>query len=247
MSQEYRLDDVLQVLAADDPVKTLIEDSDMLSAMLVYCKTDFHVIASRIMDESKTPKEVKNSYIKGLISLYPISSAILDKIILNDQNMLSDVSSYIDQFDVSEVMRKCFTKFCSILTNSAQNCISDTKMLTRAIEMYDERIAKLNDQIAEVRKYQETQKDKHNEVLRLEREYNLLKEEWSPDAIEMKIQKTKADIAQAKKDKEEPEKKLKALIDELNKIQGSTNASFDKKLKALNETLGEMPKDVSES
>lgn len=247
MSQEYRLDDVLQVLAADDPVKTLAEDSDMLSAMLIYCKKDSHVIASRIMDENKTPKEVKQSYIKGLISLYPISSEIIEKVILDDQNMLSDVSGYIDQYDNSEVMRRCFTKFCAILTNGAQSCISDTKMLTQAIEKYDERIAALNDQIAEARKFQETQKEKHDEVLRIESQLRSLMEEWSPDAIERKIQKAKSEIAQAKKDKEEPEKKLKALTDELNRIKGEKNASFDQKLKALNEVLCEMPKDVSES
>lgn len=246
MKKEYKMEDVLQVLSEEEPMNTLCKDMDMLFALMRYCFNDVDAISLRIL---KFDDETRKKYIKSLITLYPFSSAVIEKLLVGSIEDVDDtpvVEDYIELFDYSDVMLTCFRKFCNKLNEDAFIDTNETNTLVRQIKKYNEKIEKSKEQIAEIRSAKERVKAAHDEAERLEMELKTLEEEWSPQVIESKIERLTQNIEKAKKAKAEPEKKIITLEKELKKIQGTRNSQFEVKLNALSDVLKEMPKDVSE-
>lgn len=239
MGMEYRMDDVIEALSSDDPVSSFFNDQGLHLGLMNYCVHDCDSLSVRINEE--ITKGNKNC-LHGLVAFLPMTYRIIEQLVI-DNNILKDV---IDRCEFAGVLERCFNKFTNLFGSDVSNLSGKISDISNAISNYQEEITKHEERIANYKENMKNEKELHDKLLVKEKELSELELEWGPEVINEKIQKADEEIRKRREEKKKAEKKLRELGQQLDKTEHCNDNGFMKRMKAFNDVIKELPKDVSE-
>ncbi|MGN1137348.1 MAG: hypothetical protein ACI4SF_14155 [Oscillospiraceae bacterium] len=240
MGMEYRLNDVIEALSSDDPIKAFSDNQMLYWGLMNYCVNDRNSLIVRIKEEFD--KE-KTDCLFGLVEFFPMTCSILESLIIED-DILTDV---LDKCRFADVLERSFNKFTNTIGSDARKINQEINDVADAIENYKDEINRHQEIIDNYKRNMASEKELHDKLLDKQKELRELEAEWGTEIINEKIRKAEDDIVKRNEEKKKAEKKLKELGRELNKTENCNDSEFIKRVKAFNEIIKELPKDVSES
>lgn len=243
-------EEILKVLELDDPVRGLFEGSNnLLRDFVQFLDADNNgELAQNIIDADGYKKKY---YIKGLVSLYPLSANILKKVMneIKSNDMSQDMSEW---FDIEGVIYTTYNKFVSMCNNSdnLDNNITDIQSQKAELEKKKEG---LNQKLEEVKKLKEANSVLADEVRKLEEDCKEF-EKYSEENLNNKKSEYKNKLAELKRNKKTYDaevKKIAKIEEELQKaLDGNSDESvteeYKKATEALVNVMKNLPKDEAD-
>lgn len=242
---DINYEELLAVFQSEDPRQVLMSSVNLMQYFEYYIQDDHRDYLVKAI--CSTDQNTLIKYVKGLISLYPLSSEILEDVIVNGNGLsLNEMEEHVaDWIDVSEVMEKSFNKFCSIC------CVDNIEKEKSSVY---ENISELNDQLEslaeENRALQELktkQKKLSEEVNKLQAECSELREKYSEENLKKQRNELKKELASLTKNKDQTEKELKVLTQKIEEAKSDDNPEFERALKALKDIMNTFPGDEADS
>lgn len=238
MAQEYRLEEVLLSLEDNENVlESLLNQRGTLESFEYYNNNPKDIVDVIV----KANDDIRKKYIQGIISIYPLSAGMLNKLMesYDMQSMREDVFYWLD---VSDAISEMVTKFTTICSEGLKESKEESD-LEEQIELLEKKKKGLEKQRKINKENKEKLKDKRREVDKLQAECEEMRNKYSPEILDAEEKKLKTEKAKLIKEKEEYDKKLKALEKELEPYRNSGNKDFDKAMKAFSEVIKTLPHD----
>lgn len=237
MAQEYRLKEVLISLEADNVLNSLMEQRGTFESFEYYNASPNEIINGILEEDDTTQKK----YIKGLISIYPLSAGILKELMskFDLDSMREDVFGWLD---ISDTLCQTINKFVSLCSNGIRETGEES-------ELEDEinKLEKLKESLEEQRtKHKKNKKEfsaKRQEVETLEAECREMERKYSPDLLKKEKEKLEKERAKLLNKKRDFEEEIEKLEKELMPYKRTGNAEFDKAMEAFSRVISTLPHD----
>lgn len=238
MAQNYRLDEVLLSFEDDEDVlEALLKQRGTLESFEYYNSNPKEIVDAII----KADDELKYKYIKGIVSIYPLSAGILKKLMesYTVQDMRDKVFEWLD---VSDTIIGMVNKFITVCSEGIKES-SEESELEEQLAILDTKKQGLEAQREKNRANKEKLKAKRIEVDAIKAECDELEQKYSPDVLKAEEEKYKKKKAKLDVDKKEYEKKIAALEAELKPYKKDGNDDFDKAIEAFSKVIKTLPHD----
>lgn len=241
---DYTVDEFVDILLEtpnDKLAESLVNDPDLLDALLLYSSLEQNKLVKYVND---APENLRFDLLAKIIALYPVTTNLVKALIQNNKQILEDVDHFVKWFDSSEVMIKCFRKYMQLFHNcNQQNQISN---LEKMIEDLQKKKLSLKSQIDTIKNMKSNQDQLHKEVSELQKEFEQLNEEWSEDSLRNKKQNLEKDIKKLKDVQEDQEQRLNLMKKHFESLSNVKNKRFEKALEKFGDVLETLSEDEGE-
>jgi hypothetical protein len=243
MGLEFRVDDVLCALEADDVIHSLTNDMGTLQSFSNYLKEEnVDVIAKKIREEDEKKRLL---HIKGLVKIYPWSDSILAKVMeeIKVDDMKENPMEWLQISDTLTTMVNKFWNLCS--GNSFEGKLSD---LQSDIEGLETKKRELENQRNSYSDLQNRNFNLRAEVDGLQKKCAELERQYSEEALNEEKAKLKAKIDKYKNEQEHPNRELENLKQTLEKYkEKKDNPELKKAIESFVKAVEKLPKDEEEN
>lgn len=235
MAQEYRLEEVLLALEDEQVLDSLLRQRGTLESFEYYNSNPSEIINEIV----KTDKHIQ--YIKGLISIYPLSTGILKELMVryDVQSMRDKIFAWLD---VSDTLSNMVNKFFSLCSDGIKETGEESELEAEIAEL--ER--KKETLQVEREKHEENKKklaSKRQEVDEIKAQCEEMANRYSPEVLKKEEEKYKREKDKLLKKKREFDEKLRKLEEEMSPYRNNGNKTFDKAMDAFSKVISTLPKD----
>lgn len=239
MAMEFSLDEVMLALCSENPIERIANSMNVIQGFYYYSKPEnIQHITDRVISAEEDEKE---AYLKGLITLYPLSASIIRKIMLDTEieEMCDDIAVW---FDVAETMERSFNKFITMCSRE-ENFAAKSGELAEKIKDFNDQKQKYSREIDKLNSLKTENSQLSREVQQLREQCEALKNKYSRDSLEKEKKKYIDEIAEYKNNEATAEKELKELYSQLEKAKSVKNVQFIKAMDQFAKVLKTLPGD----
>jgi len=235
MAQEYRLEEVLLALEDENVLDALLKQRGTFESFEYYLNNPSNVINEIIK------KENYQQYIKGLISIYPLSENIL-KELMEKYDVSAMRDDIFDWLDTSNTIYRMVNKFLSLCSDSIA-VSSDTSDLEDQINKLEKKKESLQ---VEMEKHEKNKKElyaKRQEVDKLKADCEEMGKRYSRERLEKEEEDYRRKHYKLIAEEKEFENRIQKLEKDLKAYSEKGNSKFDRAMKSLANIIGSLPED----
>ncbi len=239
--KEYNADVVLSLLLLkkrDTIIEEFYRSMDTFQCFTHFCLEKPEVIASKILSN----KDKLEDYIKGLISIYPLSDNILKTVTDKCESIDFNIGEWLDISETIKNMLSYILQVCNSELDSEKepNAYSLERIEEQRSE-HEEEIKALNAQKAEMQKMQEKTQALRKQRDDLKAEVEKLRRDSSERELKNDIHKLEDEKRKINKANQNAIAELRKLENDINDYNTHADTAIQELLKSLADCLKKIP------